>query len=202
MDAPRPVHLTPRRCLLLLTFPALVWGCTPTTISPPSTQPSVAATSTVSPGSGPLVECEPIELRDPSGERISLGGRWDERPSPDRGNLMTWWLHARGACVWGAGYVDEVFTDSIAATPDQVQSLSGRIGSDFTINGEIIWLGPLPPQAPGSPIRDAPLRMFIEFGEEGEILLREDREAGVRGPHCPDPNVFCPDPLVLEQVER
>jgi hypothetical protein len=113
---------------------------------------------------------------------------------------MTWWIHTRGDCVWGAGQAEEVFT-GIATSPDRVQSLSGRIGSDFTVSGEVIWLGPTPPGSIGSPIRYAPLRMFIEFDDTGRILLREDREAGVRGPRCPDPASFCPAPLLLERAD-
>jgi hypothetical protein len=201
MDAPRPVHLTPRRCLLLLTFPALVWGCTPTTTPSPSVQPSISDTAPGSRVGGPLPACEPIALHDPSGERISLDGGWNEVPSSDRSNLMTWWIHTQGDCIWGAGQVEEVFT-GIATSPDRVQSLSGRIGSDFAISGEIIWLGPLPPGAIASPIRYSPLRMFIEFDDTGWVRLREDREAGVRGPRCPDPASFCPAPLLLERADQ
>jgi hypothetical protein len=179
----------------------LVAGCTPTNAPAPSIPPSATATVAASAVGGPLPECEPSELRDPSGERISLDGRWDEVPSPDRSNLMTWWILTRGDCVWGAGQAEEVFT-GIATSPDRVQSLSGRIGSDFAIRGEVIWLGPTPPGSIGSPIRYSPLRMFIEFDDTGRILFREDREAGVRGPRCPDPATFCPAPLLLERADQ
>jgi hypothetical protein len=179
----------------------LVAGCTLTNAPAPSIPPSATATVAASAAGGPVPDCQPSELRDPSGARISLDGSWDEVPSPDRSNLMTWWIHTRGDCVWGAGQAEEVFT-GIATSPDRVQSLSGRIGSDFTISGEVIWLGPTPPGSIGSPIRYAPLRMFIEFDDTGRILLREDRESGVRGPRCPDPASFCPAPLLLERADR
>ena len=54
---------------------------------------------------------------------------------------MTWWLHSQGDCVWGAGQTPDVRTQDPSG-PDQVQSLSGLIGSDFVITGEILFLGP------------------------------------------------------------
>jgi hypothetical protein len=179
----------------------IVAGCTPTNAPTPSIQASATASVAASSVGGPLTECEPIGLHDPSGERISLDGGWDEVPSPDRSNLMTWWIHTQGDCIWGAGQAEEVFT-GIATSPDRVQSLSGRIGSDFTISGDIIWLGPVPPGSVGSPIRYSPLRMFIQFDDDGRVLLREDREAGVRGSRCPDPASFCPAPLLLERADQ
>jgi hypothetical protein len=147
-------------------------------------------------------DCEPIELRDTTGARIVLDGQWIEVSSPDTSQLSTWWIWTLGTCVWGAGQVDrEVRTGDPFSTPDQIQSLTGQISSDFTITGDLVWLGPLPPGAPGSPLRYAPLRMLIEVDESGQILLREVREPGVRGPHCPDPLSFCPDPLVLERAD-
>lgn len=116
---------------------------------------------------------------------------------------MTWWIRTAGDCVWGAGYIDEVGTDGqVVARPDQVQSLSGHTGVDFVITGEVIWLGPLPGNAPGNPARYSPLRMVIEFDETGNVTLREDREPGVFGPRCPDPSGFCPDPLVLRRTDE
>jgi hypothetical protein len=145
--------------------------------------------------------CEPIELRDPSGAPVVLDGQWTEVGSPDTGRLMTWWLFTQGTCVWGAGQVDEVHSGDVSSAPDQVQSLTGQIGSDFTITGALVWLGPTPPFTPGPPMRYASVRMLIEFDDAGEVRLRDTREPGVPGPHCPQPQGFCPDPLVLERVE-
>ena len=113
---------------------------------------------------------------------------------------MTWWIQTEGDCVWGAGVIGDIPAEgSVPSRPHQVQSLSGRVGIDFVITGEIIWLGPtefnleLP--------RWAPLRMLIDFGEDGQISLHEDREPGVTGLHCPDPAGYCPAPLVLLPVD-
>ncbi|HJT64099.1 MAG TPA: hypothetical protein VJ839_04945 [Candidatus Limnocylindria bacterium] len=138
--------------------------------------------------------CGPIELRGPTGERIALDGEWIE--VGDVGEPMTWWIRTQGDCVWGNGQVENVETRPVGQRPDQVQGLSGVIGSDFVITGEILSLGPPLDSAPYSP-----LRMLIEFGVADEIFLREDREDGVVGPRCPDPANYCPAPLVLERAD-
>lgn len=144
--------------------------------------------------------CESIELRAPTGERIDLNGDWAEVGTS--GELMTWWIRTEGDCVWGAGYIDEVpLEGSFDTRPDQVQSLAGHVGADFVITGEIISLAALPFSAPGDPPRYSPLRMFIDFADDGGITLREDRQPGVTGPRCPDPVGYCPEPLVLQPID-
>jgi hypothetical protein len=191
-----------RRSWFLLGLSLLTMACGAT--GQPSASVAPSATSSAAGSAGGVGNlppgCEPIELRDPTGARIVLDGQWTEVGTPDTGDLMTWWIWTQGTCIWGAGQVDEVRTGALSP-PDQVQSLTGQISSDFTITGDLVWLGPLPPNAPGVPLRYAPLRMLIEFDNAGQILLRDTREAGVRGPHCPEPQGFCPDPLVLERAE-
>lgn len=183
--------------LLILLGSVAVSACTPTTHSPvsiaPSASPSAEGFGNLPPG------CALIDMRGPSGERIELDGTWTEVGTA--GELMTWWIRTSGDCVWGAGATEQVAPErDFGARPDEVQSLAGRIGSDFVITGEIIWLGPSF-AAPGVPDRYSPLRMLIEFRAAGEIILREDREPGVSGPRCPDPGGYCPAPLVLQRVD-
>jgi hypothetical protein len=135
-------------------------------------------------------------LRGPDGERIVLDGPWVE--VDDVGAPMTWWIRTQGDCVWGNGQVEDVPPPGeFGGRPDLVQSLSGVLGSDFVITGEILNLGDLPLGQARSLVPYSPLRMFILFDDLGEITLHEDREPMVRGPRCPDPVVYCPDPLVL-----
>jgi hypothetical protein len=125
---------------------------------------------------------------------VVLNGVWreDTETTP-----MIWWIRTQGNCLWGAGIDGDIPADGgFPVRPHEIQSLDGRIGSNFVITGEIIWLGPGEVGAPPLP-SSAPLRMHIEFGEAGQITLREDREPGVTGLHCPDPSGYCPDPLVL-----
>lgn len=192
------MRATYRRAFLFGGLALMVWGCTPATSQSPSVQESASASEEVT---GLPPGCQPIELRDPNGERIELDGRWTVVRSPPSGPLMTWWLFTQGDCVWGAGQVDDVGAISTSPNPDKVQSLSGHIGSDFTITGDILWLGPPPPAMPFQLVRYSPLEMFIEFGDSGAVLLREDREGGVQGPRCPFPPNYCPPPLVLERAD-
>lgn len=185
----------PMRALLLLV---LVGACAPATGAPvsvtPSANPSAEVVGNLPPG------CDPIELRAPSGERIELDGTWTEvdQSSP----VMTWRIRTQGNCVWGAGYIEDAPPDgTFEARPDHVQSLAGVLQSDFVITGEIILLGS-DPASPNPPLPYSPLRMFVEFDEAGEILLREDREPGVSGLRCPDPAGYCPAPLLLRRSTR
>lgn len=85
--------------------------------------------------------------------------------------------------------------------PPTTQTMRGHIGTDFTIRGEILWLGPPPPALPYALERYSALEILIEFDDSGAIILRENREAGVGGPRCPDPQSFCPPPFVLELAD-
>jgi hypothetical protein len=79
-----------------------------------------------------------------------------------------------------------------------VQIISGRIGSDFTIEGENVRLGP-----PASFLNEtiySPMRLFIEVSNEGEVVLREDRVLGVEGPRCLG-STSCLPVLVLHRVD-
>jgi hypothetical protein len=166
----------------------------------PALTPTPAPTETLAPAVGNLPPgCAPIDLRAPSGERIELAGTWTEVDTT--GQVMTWWIRTLGNCVWGAGYIEDAPPEgTFEARPDHVQSLAGVLESDFVITGEIVLLGALPTGAPGNPPRYSPLRIFVEFNEAGEILLREDREPGVSGLRCPDPGGYCPAPLLLQRV--
>jgi len=182
------------RTASVILLSLLVAGCMPSTAPSASGEPSPSAASSEARNLPP--GCEPIELRAPSGELVVLNGVWREDTAS---TPMTWWIQTQGDCVWGAGAVGDTPSEgSVSSLPHEIQSLSGRIGPDFVITGEIIWLEP-------APFTDytawAPLRMLIDFGEAGQISLREDREPGVTGLHCPDPTGYCPAPLVLLPVD-
>jgi hypothetical protein len=175
-------------------------ACTAT--GAPTTSPSPSASPEGSAGvvSGLPPGCEPISLQGPDGERFALDGVWLEQIDPSL-TPMTWWIYTAGDCAWGAGTVEDPSPEGpLGGLPGDVQSFRGRIGSDFVITGEILWLAPRPPAfGPGNPQRYSPLRMLIQFDDGGEVVLREDREPGVSTPRCPD-QIFCPEPLVLRQI--
>jgi hypothetical protein len=173
-------------------------ACTPSAEPQASGDWSAAPAASSAAGNLPP-GCEAIELRAPSGGLVELDGTWTEVGTV--GSPMTWWLRTEGSCVWGAGHVDDIAPEgSPDAHVGQVQSLSGVIGSDFVIDGEVILLGAARPLCVCL-TRYSPLRMLIEFDDAGEIRLREDREPGVTGPRCSDPVLNCLTPLVLQPVD-
>lgn len=181
--------------LILLGATMLISACSASG-APSATPPNPSDSSASALPAG----CQPLTLRSPTGERVVLDGKWTEVGDPTSPARMTWRLVTQGNCVWGAGQVGEVRPDPEARPPDY-QSLVGLVGSDFTVTGDILWLGPVPPGLPWTVVPYSPLRMLIEFDDAGAIVLREDRERGVLGPRCPEPTLACPEPLLLERAD-
>jgi hypothetical protein len=171
----------------------LMAACSP---GSPAASGEVSATPSTGPSAGQAGSlpsgCGPIDVRGPSGESVVLDGMW--LAEEHNANLpQTWWIRTLGDCLWGAGVAEGLF-DSDA--PGRVQTLRGTIGEDFVVDGEILQLA----TTGFEPILVqfySPLRMFIEFDDDGTIVLREDREYGVPGPRCPDPTFSCLPVLVL-----
>jgi hypothetical protein len=176
--------------VLLIVLGILVGAACTSTVQPSLSVPPVASPSAAD-GVGLPPGCEPIELRSPTGERIDLDGTWveDAEDTP-----MVWRIRTEGTCIWGSGEVEDIPYEE-TREPSSLQILRGHFGTDFTIAGEIVLLGPeavaLPP-----PIW-AEVRFDIEVDENGEVRLREDRERGVPGPRCVEPTFACYPPLVL-----
>jgi hypothetical protein len=171
----------------------------------PSTSPSPSRLPTPSPApaAGSLPSgCEPIQLVDPAGARVDLSGEWTGTSwfSGASESERTFILQL-GDCVWitvtDARYqADPVQGGSILAV------FHGRIESDFSIDGTLVTI-----------LRDAQVGGFsdqqvfaatallVQFGDDGAILLREDREPGVVGPRCTQPPSACPPPVLLHRAE-
>jgi hypothetical protein len=185
--------------LLALLVCACGASTTPSSLADASPSPSAAGPSGED-GSLPQ-GCQPIDINAPTGEPIALDGEWvaEEHTSslPE-----TWWILTLGDCLWGAGAIGgtELFEG-----PDRgrVQTIRGKIGRDFVVEGEIVEVGT---QAPGfNPLPSSawsPLRLFIEFEDDGTIVLREDRVRGEPGPRCPEPTYSCIPVLVLRPAEE
>lgn len=123
-----PINVRLWASLVAALVPAGCGASPALTPTPAPTETPGAAVGNLPPG------CGPIDLRAPSGERIELDGTWTEVGTA--GQLMTWWIRTQGNCVWGAGYLEDVPGEgTFEARPDHVQSLRGRIGSDFVITG-------------------------------------------------------------------
>jgi hypothetical protein len=140
--------------------------------------------------------CEPIELRGPDGSPVELDGTWIDQSRDDAGQL-TWWIRTEGDCLYGAATVDEVPEEGESMNPGTVLLYTGTIRPDFTIDGPMLHVGPVPAHAPLVPIY-ADVRLLIEFTDAGGIELREDRVPGVvtGGIRCIEQS-FCFPPLIL-----
>jgi hypothetical protein len=137
--------------------------------------------------------CQEVDLLAPDGSPVRLDGTWVDESRDDAGQ-MTWHVRTQGNCFYGVGSVDEIPEDGLSRNLTTVQSFTGTIGSDFTIDGSIVHVGPEIDQ--GAPVY-APVRLLIEFPDEGGILLLEDRAAGeIDPPRCFDP-AFCLPPMRL-----
>ena len=125
---------------------------------------------------------------------MDLNGAWIQS---DEGGALpaTWWILSMGDCIWGTGILDGFTEDEFLPRSDSVQSLQGTVGNDFVIDGTIVLLGPRPDFV--VPQSFAEVRIIIDFDDDGQIILREERVPGVQGPRCRDPILFCPAPLVL-----
>lgn len=153
--------------------------------------------------------CEPIDLRGPDGRAIDLTGAWSPAPgsvgfyqSPNE----TTWIRQVGNCAWAA-IMDAEFRSDPNYVGDfdlpagNLGTFSGHITGDFVIDGDLVSIRHGSPLAPTTFV---PLRMLIEFGPGGEVLLREDRDPSDMSPRCygmagNDP--FCPAQVLLHQLE-
>jgi hypothetical protein len=190
-----------RAIALLVTLTVGCSAASPASSVVPSTQPT-AGGSEGQAGDLPT-GCEPAPaLKAPDGSTVILDGTWTAETHTSS-LPETWWFRTVGDCLWGAGAVGARGDAELFDSPDpgRVQTLRGTIGRDFVVEGEIIRVA-TPGFATGFERPYSPLRLLIEFDADGTVVLREDREYGVGGPRCGDPNVFCIPVLVLRPADE
>jgi hypothetical protein len=199
MRTDMPVRTAARPALVVAIL--LVAGCS-------STNPAASIDPSMSPSAGEPsggtalpAGCEPINLNGPNGERIELDGTWVAETHSS--NLPeTWLIRTQGDCLWGAGAVGSVEQPDVYDSPDmgRLQTIRGKIGTDFVVDGEIVQVGSerfaILPTSPYSP-----LRLLIEFDDDGTIVLREDRMLGDPGPRCVEATLHCIPVLVLRPAD-
>lgn len=169
-------------------------GCARSPAVPVDVQPSASST-----GAG-TAECPEIDLRSPTGDRIDLSGTWEEHISDDQAPRM-WWIRQIGTCVWAATMSPD-FPESAIQGYD-LQVLSGVVDSSFVIRAEITEVAPMRQPWYEDTIwpMTASVRFLIDFDDAGQVVIREDRAAGVEGPRCPDPAFHCLPPSVLTRAD-
>jgi hypothetical protein len=139
------------------------------------------------------------ELHGPDGSTVNLDGTWTAETHTSS-LPETWWIRTAGDCLWGAGAITgpDLLDNPLAG---RVQTLRGKIGQDFVVEGEIVMVA-MPQPAVGAERFFSPLRLRIQFDDDGTVVLREDREYGVVGPRCGDPSIFCIPVLVLRPADE
>lgn len=168
-------------------------GCARSPAVPVDVQPSAAASA----GAG-TAECPEIDLRSPTGERIDLSGIWEEHISEDQPPRM-WWIRQIGTCMWAATMSTD-FPESPIQGYD-LQVLRGVVDASFVIRAEVTEVAPMTnPEINVWPL-SARVRFLIDFDDAGQIVIREDRAAGVEGPRCPDPVFHCLPPSALTRAD-
>jgi hypothetical protein len=163
--------------------------------------PSSSSASGAPPFSNLPSGCSPIDLRGPNGDAVDLTGEW----------TGTSWFSGRsvgertfvlqqGDCVW-ITVTDERFHAQPVEGEAILGVLLGTLATDFSVSGELVTL-----------LRDAPVggfsdqqtfaavHLLVEFDEDGQITIRENREPGVSGPRCTHPPSACPNPVELQRA--
>jgi hypothetical protein len=172
-------------------------ACQPSSAEP---SPSSSPAGSAPPFSNLPVGCSPIDLRAPDGSAVDLTGEW----------TGTSWFSGRsvgertfilqlGDCVW-VTVTDERFHAQPVPGEAILGVLLGTLATDFSISGDLVTL-----------LRDAQVggfsdqqtyaavHLLVEFDEDGQITIREDREPGVNGPRCTHPPSACPNPVELQR---
>lgn len=167
-------------------------GCARSPEAPIDVQPSASSA-----GAG-TAACPQIDLRSPTGVRVDLSGAWEEHISDDQPPRM-WWIRQVGTCVWAATMSPDFPSSDVDGYDLQV--MRGVVDSSFVIRGEITEVAPMrQPEITIWPVA-ASVRFLIDFDEAGQVVIREDRAAGIEGPRCPDPAFHCLPPSVLTRAD-
>ena len=135
----------------------------------------------MNPGRGLPPECETIDLRTPAGERIDLTGEWADSGGELAGMFERTWLNQIGDCVYGS-VLGGAFVRDAELVEASLTNLSGRIGSDFRIEFEVVMVFQDTLFAFGE---YSAMAMVIEWDDDGRIRLREDRDPRETASRCP-----------------
>ncbi len=183
----------PRRLVVAAVMAALT-ACASAPASPSASPSHAEPVASFNPGRGLPPGCETIDLRSPSGERIDLTGEWAG------GGALAYsveraWLNQIGDCVYGSVLGGAFVRDGDVEA--RLTNLSGRIGSDFRIEFEVVMVFQDTQFAFGE---YSGIVMVIEWDAEGRIQLREDREPGDVASRCVS-QVACPNPVIWYRLD-
>lgn len=177
---------------------AALTACASAPAAPAASPSDAEPLPSVNTGRGLPPGCETIDLRSPTGERIDLTGGW--AGSGELANTVERaWLNQIGDCVYGSVLGGVFVRDAESLVEASLTNLSGRVGSDFRIDFEVVMV-----------FQDArfefneysAMAMVIEWDADGRIQLREDREPGDMAGRCAQtPQGYCPNPVIWYRVD-
>ena len=179
---------------LIAILAALATACASEPAASPSLVPPTSPPA--APVSGLPLGCHPIDLRDPTGERIDLTGEWTGSGIL-AGDQERAWLNQIGDCVYGSVMGGEFLGEPGPGAT--ITNLSGRIGADFRIEADIAIVLQEAQFAFGE---YSTMEMVIEWDADGRIRLREDREPGERASRCVIATFECPAPVIWYRVDE
>jgi len=184
------------RSLVVAAVMAALTACASAPAAPGASPSYAEPLPSLNPGRGLPPGCETIDLRSPTGERIDLTGEW--AGSGELANTIERaWLNQIGDCVYGSVLGGAFVRD--AEFEASLTNLSGRVGSDFTIDFEVVMVFQDARFAFGE---FSDMAMVIEWDADGRMQLREDREpGGVAGRCIHSPQFPCPNPVIWYRVD-
>jgi len=184
------------RCLLVAAAMTLLTACASAPASPGASPSYAEPLASFNPGRGLPRGCETIDLRSPTGERIDLTGEWADSGGGLADTFERSWLNQIGDCVYGSVLGGAFVRDGDVEA--SLTNLSGRVGSDFRIEFEVVMVFQDAQFAFGE---YSIMPMVIEWDAEGRIRLREDREPGDVVSRCAqNPQITCPSPVIWYRV--
>jgi len=194
------LRLVPRSLVVAVVMAALT-ACASAPAVPGASPSHAEPLPSVNPARGLPPGCETIDLRSPTGERIDLTGEWAGSGGGLANTFERTWLNQIGDCVYGSvlggAFVREAeFAEFVEAS---LTNLSGRIGSDFRIEFEVVMVFQDTQFAFGE---YSAMAMVIEWDDDGRLRLREDREPGDRASRCVQANIGCPSPVIWYRVDE
>ena len=185
------------RSLVVAAVMAALTACASDPAAPGASPSYAEPLPSLNPARGLPPGCETIDLRGPTGERIDLTGEWAGSGELAH-SIERAWLSQIGDCVYGSVLGGAFLRD--AAPEAYLVNLSGRIGSDFRIEFEVVMVFQDTQFAYG---QYSAVPMVIEWDAEGRIQLREDREPGDVASRCVEsPRLSCPNPVIWYRVDE
>jgi hypothetical protein len=145
---------------------------------------------------GLALDCQPMELRAPTGEVIDLTGTW-AGSGVLVGDDETAWLNQIGDCVFGSVIGGDPVGELVGR--ESITNLTGRLSADFRIEFDVAILAQADVFQMGE---HSTMVVLIEWDDDGRLRLREDRARGATAGRCIQARFDCPDPVIWYRLDN